>query len=502
MMELCDATAIELLDLFRTGKASPVEALRACHDRTDKVNPAINAIVYEDRDAAQAAARAAEAAWRRGEPTGPLCGVPLAVKDTHVTGGLRTTFGSPQYRDWVPEHDQHFVATLRAAGAVITGKTNVPEWAAGANSRNPVYGATGNPFDPALNAAGSSGGSGAALACGMATLCTGSDTGGSLRNPAAFNGVVGMRPSSGLIPSERRVLGWSCLSVDGPMARTAADTALMLSVVAADSTFDPLSYTLPDTPVRGLSNRYFPQVPIDLSTLRLAMTEDFGIAPTEGIVRRAFRAKCPAIAALFASSADAAPDCSGGHEVFAILRAALFQATHGARYKTHYDLLGPNIRANVEEAATYSLADHAWASDRQTKIYRTYQKFFESHDVLISPAITVSPRPWTEPYPAEIDDVPTSSYFHWLSLAYLVTLSGHPCISIPIGVDERGLPFGLQVVGPRGGDAFVLRVAAAIESAFAGHPGLSRPVPDIEALAVMPPIASRPGFMPPVGAHA
>ncbi|GBQ91628.1 amidase [Acetobacter nitrogenifigens DSM 23921 = NBRC 105050] len=501
-MELCDATAVELLDLYRSGEASPVEVLRSCQNRTDKVNPAVNAIVCEDRDAALASARLAEDAWRRGEPTGPLCGIPLAVKDTHVTGGLRTTFGSPQFRDWIPEKDQNFVATLRVAGAVITGKTNVPEWAAGANSRNPVYGATGNPFDPALNAAGSSGGSATALACGMAALATGSDTGGSLRNPAAFNGVVGYRPSSGLLPSERRVHGWSCLSCDGPMGRTVADTALMLSVSAGDFSYDPLAYTLPGEAVRARPERYFPSEPIDLSKLRLAATEDFGHAPTESIVRRAFRDKLPAITALFASSENAAPDCSGGHEAFAILRAAMFQSTHGERYKTHYDLLGPNIRANVEEAATYSLVDYAWAAETQTKIYRRYQTFFENFDIIVSPAITISPRPWTELYPTEIDGVPTTNYFQWLSLAYLVTLTGHPCVSIPVGVDERGMPFGLQIVGPRGADSLVLQTAAAIEAAFSTSPTLRRPVPDITALSTMQPIASRPGFMPLPGSDA
>lgn len=498
-MELCDITAVELLSLFRTREVSPVEALHACHKRIDDVNPAVNAIVCEDRDAAMAAAVAAETAWRSGEPSGPLCGVPLSVKDTHITQGLCTTFGSPQFRNWVPEEDQNLVATLRRAGSVIVGKTNVPEWAAGGNSRNPVYGATGNPFDPAMNAAGSSGGSAVALACGMSPLATGSDTGGSLRNPAAYNGIVGFRPSGGLVPSERRPHGWSCLSCDGPMARTVTDTALMLSVIAGDQSFDPLAYTLPREAVRSIPERYFPLDTISLSSLRLAATDDFGIAPTENAIRRAFRKRLPAISSLFGSMDESAPDCADGHEVFAILRAAMFEVTHGERYRTHYDLLGPNIRANVEEAATYSLKDYAWAAGRQTQIYRGFQDFFEHYDILVSPAITVSPRPWTEPYPAQIDGIATSSYFHWLSLAYLVTLSGHPCISVPVGLDEYGMPFGLQLVGPRGGDVLVLRVAAEIENAFRSDPELRRPVPDFLSLSAMRPIATRSGFMPPTG---
>lgn len=497
-MELCDATALELLELFRTGQASPTEALRSCQERTDKVNPAVNAIVCEDREAAAKAAKMADEAWRRGEPTGVLCGIPLAVKDTHVTKGMTTTFGSPLFREWVPEKDQNFVARLRASGAVITGKTNIPEWAAGGTSRNPVYGATGNPFNPALNAAGSSGGSATALACGMATLATGSDTGGSLRNPAAFNGIVGMRPSGGLMASERRPLGWSTLSVDGPMARTVTDTALMLSACASDDRHDPLAYTLPGETVRASKGRFFPLKPVNLKGLRLAATEDFGSAPVETIVRRAFRNKLPAIAALFGSMEMTEPYSTDADRVFSILRASVFYAAHAERYCDHFDQLGPNIRANVEEAQGYSLADYTWAAKQQTVIYRSYQSFFENHDILISPAITVSPRPWTEMYPSEIDGAATTSYFHWLAMAYNVTLSGHPAISIPVGVDERGMPFGLQIVGPRGGDALLLQVAAMIEAAFADDPDLRRPVPDLNALAAMPPIASRPGFMPPV----
>lgn len=493
-MELCDATALDLLHLFRTRRASPVEALDACLVRTDQVNPAVNAVVAEDRAAARAAARRAEAAWHRGEPDGALCGLPLGVKDTHVTAGLRTTFGSPLFRDHVPAADQALVARLRAAGAVIMHKTNTPEWAAGGNTRNPVYGATGNPFDPALNAAGSSGGSGVALACGMATLCTGSDTGGSLRNPAAYNGIVGMRPSAGLVPSETRPHGWSCLPVDGPMARTVADTALLLGTMAGDQAYDPLAYTLPGRAVRGGAGAYTPLAPVDLAGLRLAATEDFGTAPTESIVRRAFRDKLPAIAALFGAADLASPDCTGADDAFAVLRGAMFLAAHGARYRDHYDQLGPNIRANVQEALSYTLQDHARAATVQTRIYRAYQAFFTRYDILVSPAVTVSPRPWTELYPTEIDGAPTRSYFHWLALAYMVTLSGHPAISIPVGTDARGMPFGLQIVGPRGGDAMLLRVAAAIESAFAATPDLCRPVPDIAALRRMPPIAARPGF--------
>ena len=494
-MELiCDRTAVDLVQLLKSRALSPVELLDACLARIAAFNPAINAVVTLDEEGARRAAKAAETALLKGEDLGPLHGLPVLIKDTQDTAGLRTTYGSPILADNVPTADQASVARLRAAGAIIFGKTNTPEWAAGANTRNPVFGATGNPFDPMRSAAGSSGGSAAALACDMAPLASGSDTGGSLRNPAAFCGIVGMRPSYGLVASDKRPHGWSNLSTDGPMARNVADTALMLSVMASDDPGDPLAYTLPNEPIRGVPSRWSPLAPVALDKLRLAFTEDFGFAPTEKAIRRVLRARVARIAPLFATCEEGTPDCSGADETFAVLRAALFLTNHGKNFRERPEMVGPNVRANVEDGLRYSLDDYAKAAAAQTRIYRAYQSFFERCDVLVSPAITLSPRPWSELYPTEIDGVPTRSYFHWLALAYAVTLPGHPALSLPLGVDEAGLPFGLQIVGPRGGDALVLSVAAALESAFAGDAELCRPVPDLAKLAAAPPLSSAPGF--------
>jgi amidase len=476
------------------GTLSPVELLDACLSRIAAVNPAVNAVVTLAEDEARSAARAAEAAIMRGESLGPLHGLPVLIKDTQDTAGLRTTYGSPLFADHVPAADAGSVARLRAAGAIILGKTNTPEWAAGGNTRNPVHGATGNAFDPARSAAGSSGGSAVALACGMAPLASGSDTGGSLRNPAAYAGIVGFRPSYGLVPSERRIFGWSNLPTDGPMARTVADAALMLSVMASDDARDPLSYTLPNEPVRGRRERWAPPPPVALSKLRVAATEDFGFAPTEAHIRRVFGDRVTKLSPLFADCGFATPDCAGADQAFAVLRAAVFLATHEKNYRERPDMLGPNVRANVEEGLNYSLKDYARAAADQTRIYRSFQQFFAQHDILISPAITLSPRPWTELYPAEIDGTPTRSYFHWLALAYAVTLAGHPALSLPLGKDEAGMPFGLQIVGPRGGDAMVLGVAAAIEAAFAADAALGRPLPDLEQLSRAPPLSQAPHF--------
>ena len=495
MTEPCDLSAVDLVDAIARKRVSPVEALESCLARIAAVDPAVNAVPLVDAEGARRAARDAEAAVMRGDALGALHGVPVAIKDTQDTAGLRTTYGSPLFADHVPAADAGCVARLRAAGAVIVGKTNTPEFAAGANTRNKVYGATGNAFDPSRSAAGSSGGSAVALSCGMVPLASGSDTGGSLRNPAAYAGIVGMRPSPGLVASEGRGLGWSALPVDGPMARGVADAALMLSVLASDDARDPLAYTLPGEAVRGRAARWCPPRAPALKDLRLAFTEDFGFAPTERHVRRVFRSRVEAIGPLFARAEEATPDCSGADDAFAVLRASHFLAQHGEAYRAHPAMLGSNVRANVEEGLGYGLADYARAATAQTRIYRAWQTFFADHDVLVSPAVTLSPRPWAEPFPTAIDGTPTRSYFHWLALAYAVTLAGHPALSLPLGLDEAGMPFGLQIVGPRGGDALVLGAAAALERAVAGDAALGRPAPDLARLAAARPIAEAPGFL-------
>ncbi|MCK8783675.1 amidase family protein [Roseomonas sp. NAR14] len=493
MTEPCDLAATEARRLIGRRALSPVELLRSCLGRIGAVDHAINAMVALDTERAEAAARAAEAAVMRGDRLGPLHGLPLGIKDTEDTAGLRTTYGSPIFRDQVPARDAHIVASLRQAGGIVAGKTNVPEFAAGANTRNPVYGATGNPFDPTRSAAGSSGGSAAALATGMVPLATGSDMGGSLRNPAAYCGIVGFRPSAGLVPSDKRPLGWSNLSVLGPMARNVPDLCLMLSAMASDDAGDPLAYTVQGRLVRT-PGEFHPVPGVDLATLRVAATEDFGFAPTERAIRRVFAARAGALSPLFGRLEHAHPNCDGADEAFEILRAGIFLASHLEKVRTRRAEVGPNIVANVEEGLRYTLADGARAAALQTALYRRWQAFFRDHDVLISPAITLSPRPWSELYPAEIDGEPTRTYFHWLALAYAVTLAGHPAISLPVGRDEAGMPFGLQIVGPRGGDALVLGVAAALEAALAGDPALARPVPDLAALRAAGPIAAMPGF--------
>jgi Asp-tRNA(Asn)/Glu-tRNA(Gln) amidotransferase A subunit family amidase len=297
-----------------------------------------------------------------------------------------------------------------------------------------------------------------------------------------------------MVPSERRGLGWSGLPVLGPMARTAEDCALLLSAMADDDALDPLAYTLPGRAVRRGDPSLFPPSGMDLSSLRVAASDDLGIAPTERHIREVFAERVAKLESLFGRVEHATPDCSGTDESFEILRAAAFLQSHAEKVRKTPEMVGPNVRANVEEGLRYSLADYARAASEQTRIYRVWQHFFRDHDLLITPAITISPRNWRELYPAEIDGQPTRTYFHWLSLAYAVTLVGHPAVSIPLGRDRAGMPFGLQIVGPRGGDALVLAAAAAIEAAVAGDATLARPVPDIAALKAAAPISAMAEF--------
>ncbi len=488
MTEPCDLDAVEARALIGRRALSPVELLESCIARTDAVDPAVNAIPVRDDKAARAAARVAERAVMDGERLGILHGLPLGVKDLEPAGGLPFTRGSPIFRDHVADADERLVADLRRAGAIVFGKTNVPEFGAGANTRNAVYGATGNPFDPQRSAAGSSGGSAVALACGMVPVATGSDTGGSLRNPAAFCGVCGFRPSPGVVPTETRGHGWMPLGLKGPMARTVPDLAMLMAAMVCEDGRDPWSrYTDPAT--------LYPLPPVDLASVRVAVTADFGFAPVEAIVRAAFAEKTALFRHLFACAEPTTPDCTGADRAFAVLRAVAFLGSQLQNVRTRPADVGPNVTANVEEGLRYSAADVAEALTLQTAMQRRWHAFFQRFDVVIAPSIAVSPRPWSELYPAEIDGWVLDSYYHWLALVYAGTLAGHPCLSLPVGLDAEGMPFGLQLIGRRNGDAALLAVAAALETALAGDVRTARPVPDLAKLRVAGPISAMPGFL-------
>ncbi|WP_374618719.1 amidase [Pandoraea sp.] len=496
--DLVSRSAVELRRMIGAKEISPVELLDACIERIEAINPAVNAITATCYDAARAAAKAAERKVMAGSPLGLLHGLPMGVKDLEDTANLLTTYGSPMSRGHVPSRDVVLVERLRAAGAILVGKTNVPELGAGANTRNPVWGATGNPFDPDLNAGGSSGGSAAALACDMLPVCTGSDTGGSLRIPASKCGVVGFRPSPGLVPNSRRLLGWTPISVVGPMGRNVDEAALQLAATAGLSIGDPLGYDVDASGFTALPT-------LDLATLRVGYTEDFGSCDVDDGIRAVFRSRMAALGRRVQTCEPVDFALGDVHRAFDVIRAESFVAGLRDAYARDPGALGPNTRANYEMGAAMTLADSAWAQAEQTRIFRRFQAAFERYDVIVSPTTPVSPFSWRELYATHINGRAQENYYRWLALTYVVTLTTHPAISLPCGVDLAGMPFGLQIVGPFRGDLKTLCVARAMEGAFASEPDLRRPRPDLSKLAQPNPalksIVTAPPILSSAGEH-
>ena len=476
MTEPCDLSATEARRLIGCKRLSPIELVDSCIARIEMVNPTVNAVVAECYDRARVEARAATEALVTGDSLGALHGLPFGVKDLNDTEGVVTTYGSPLYRDHVPTKDELLVAKLRRAGGILLGKTATPEFGAGGNTTvNEVHGYTRNAFDPDRACGGSSGGSGVALACGMMPLCTGSDSGGSLRKPATFSGVSAIRPTTGLVPSDKRGVGFTNLSVQGPMARTAEDCALMLSIMAGNDTADPLSFN-----VDGADYRTVPE--IDLTQLRVAISVDFGWAPVEHGIRDTFEKRLARFQSIFKSCARFDPNIENALDVFWVLRGVQFLASHLARYRQHRDKIGPNIVANVEAGLKMTSEEIAWAHGEHTRLYRQFQTMFADYDVLITPGQPITPTPVEQRNVTEVNNVPMKNYMHASALTSALTLMGNPCVSTPCGVDHTGMPFGLQICGPMHGDAFTLGVARALERVFMRDPELARPVPNLAKL--------------------
>jgi len=474
--ELADRSARELRALIGRKAISPVELFEACRQRIERIDPKVNAIVADDFERARRDAVAAEAAVLSGERLGLLHGLPVAIKDLMATEGLKTTYGSLIHKDNVPERDEIAVARLRQAGAIIIGKTNTPEFGAGSNTTNRVYGATVNPFDPMLSCSGSSGGAAAALATGMVPLATGSDMGGSLRTPASFCGVVGHRTSPGAVPNDVRRYGWNPLSVDGPMGRTVADTALLMAALVGADDRDPLAQPLGPDPFVGLAAA-------DLGSLRVAFSADLGCAPVSAEIRQHFKRCAGDLTPLFARSEWREPDFGDAHFTFETLRAVAFADVHGDYVAEHRRHAGPNVIANAEFAKTVSVRDVGRAHRAQTDLLRRCRSFFEDFDVLICPAASVVPFPVEETYVAEIDGETLASYITWITITYAITLTSHPATVIPCGLGPTGMPFGLQIVGRNRDDAGTLAIAMALEAALAAAPEYRRPVPDLAKLS-------------------
>ncbi|WP_419945219.1 amidase [Candidatus Poriferisodalis sp.] len=485
MGEPCDLSASRARALLEASELSATELLESCLARADATDGAVNALVTRDDDAARAAARQIDGARAQGEPLGPLAGLPVAIKDIQATAGLTTTYGAVPFTDNVPVADDGIVARVRAAGAVIIGKTNTPELSIGANTVNRLFGATGNPFDPSLTCGGSSGGSAVALACGMAPLATGSDHGGSLRIPASYCGVVAHRSTPGTVAHDERTIGRTNYSVQGPMARTVADAALLLSVVAGRDRAarrDPMAFPLDAAAFADLHG-------VDASSLKVGVSADLGGLPVSGAVKTAFADRVERLAGIVASVEEADIDLSDALDVDWQLRSDIFATNyHRSIHRFDPDAAGPdggfnpNIRATYDEALRTTVLDIAKARRRQVELYRATDALFDTFDVVICPGVSVPPFDWHQLYPAEIDGQPVRNYMAWLGLSAALTVVGHPVTALPCGLDGQGTPFGLQIVGPGYSDRRLLGIAAALEAAFADDPTMARPVPDVHWL--------------------
>ena len=471
MTEPCDLTAVAARRLIGRKKLSPVELLESCLRRIATTNKVSNAIVAMDEALAKKQAKAAEKQLMRGDALGLLHGLPAAIKDLNPVAGLRTTWGSLIFKDHVPEQDDPMVANVRAEGANIFAKTNVPEFGAGANTRNRVYGPTTNPFDAKLTPAGSSGGAAAALALGQVPIATGSDYGGSLRTPAAFCGVVGFRPSPGVVPSPDKIAGLIPWGVNGPMGRTVEDAYLLLKAQLDVDAGDPFSSS---------DALDFPETlePADLSSIRVAFSPDLGVCPVDRDIAKLFKSRAKMLAGHFGHADDSAPDFSGVHEIFEVHRGLSFVTAHQEKLARHKKLLDRNVIDNTERGLKLTASDIGRAFEAQHALYKRVLDFFDDVDVVICPAASVAPFPHAQLFVEEINGEKMPTYMRWLAISYAPTQALCCAAAVPCGVDQNGLPFGLQIFGPRGSDLKVLEVALALEQAMVGT-DMARPVPKL-----------------------
>jgi len=457
--ELCNKSAIELGALLRTRAVSCVEVMDAHLDQIRRFNPRLNAIVsFIGDDVARAKAADCDARFPGRDPAPPLWGLPTAHKDLLLTRGIRTTFGSPLYADHVPTEDDLIVERIRDAGAIAIGKTNVPEFGAGSQTFNPVFGATRNPYDTTRTCGGSSGGAAVTLAARMLPLADGSDLGGSLRNPAAFCNVVALRPTPGRVPAYPVRNPWFDMSVLGPMARSVDDLALFLSVLVGDDPRVPLALTDPDS-------TFYPVAPFDLKGTRIALTLDFGGLPVQREIRNRVDATGQLLESLGAHVEHACPDLSAAHDIFHVLRANSFRQRHGVWSPQERTRLKDTILWNLAagEALTVADLDRAW--DARRVLVDGVARFFRDYDFIVGPTTQVLPFDVDQPYITEIEGVTMRDYLEWMQSCIRITVTGCPALSLPAGFSADGLPIGMQLVAPFRAEARLLAFARAVETA-------------------------------------
>ena len=460
----CSLTAVDLAARIRAKQLSAREVMAAHLARIERVNPTVNAIVTLVAERAMADAAKADEAQARGETLGPLHGLPVAHKDLVDTAGIRTTFGSRFFRDFVPGKDALIVTRIRDAGAITLGKTNTPEFGAGSQTFNEVFGATRNPYDLTKTVGGSSGGAACALTTGMVPIADGSDTGGSLRNPAAFCNVVGFRPSPGRVARDEG--SWSPLSVSGPMARTVADAALFLSAIAGPDAGDPLSLPEDGALFRAPLDR-------DFKGVRVAWWKSLGGVPFEPGIVGVVNASRRVFEELGCVVEDAEPDFTGVDEAFPTLRHITYPGNYGKLAAERPEWVKDTIHWEIEQAQKTTGTDVGRAQARQTQMHAQIRHFFERYDHFVLPVTQVAPFAVTTPYPTQVAGVPMATYIDWMRACWYVTFMATPAISVPCGFTAAGLPVGLQIVGRHRDDWSVLQLAHAFERAT-GH-GARRP---------------------------
>jgi amidase len=471
--DLCGYDAITLAGMLRRREVSACELVTAHAERIEALDGDVNAVVTRCFDQALARAAAADDALARGQSPGPLHGLPVAHKDLHDTAGVRTTYGSPLFAGNVPDRDALVVQRMAGAGAISLGKTNTPEFGAGSHTVNRVFGATRNPYDLTRSPGGSSGGAAAALAARMICLADGSDLGGSLRNPASFCNVVGLRPSPGRVPVWPFSDVADVLGVEGPMARTVADVALLLTAMAGPDPRVPLALDAP--PVRAEPGQIPGLLARDLTGVRIAWSADLGL-PVEPAVRAVLASARQVLADLGAEVVDGAPDLSGADEVFRTWRAFRFVTNLGPLLREHPGELGPNVTWNIERGLELTVADLSRATTLQAALAERIGAFFADVEVLACPVAQVVPFDVTLDWVHDIDGHPQHTYLDWMASAYLISATGLPAVSVPAGFTPDGLPVGLQLVGRRRADWALLGVAHAFEAAT-GHARAVPPLP-------------------------
>ena len=462
--ELCFTPAVDLVRGYRERRFSPLEVVEAVLARIEDLNPGLNAFVTVTADAALEAASRATERLAGPHDLGPLHGVPVSIKDVVPTKGIRTTWGSKIFEHHVPDEDGLIVERLKAAGAIILGKTNTPEFAAGGHTFNAVFGPTRNPWNQALSPGGSSGGAAAAVAAGLGPLSQGSDLGGSLRTPAAFCGVVGFRGSPGLVPFYPTPLAWDTFSVQGPIARTVADIALMLSAVAGPDDRDPLSYDV-DT---GAFSQAVQEASVE--GWRIAWTPDLdGMLPVDPEIAAVAREAAEVFRSLGANVETASPDFHGIEEIILGSRGVSMVALHADKLAKWKPEMQQGLVWNIEQGLALTPEEIARAQVLRTDLYHRVRRFMEAYDLLILPGTAMRPFPIDLPYPTEIAGVRLDNYMECFFITYAISLTALPVITVPCGFTGDGLPVGLQIVGRRRREVDVLRAAAAFEAATPWH---------------------------------